>query len=283
MDEQELSAGLALLDFLDRTAEHCLTSSPEVQPLEPETLRPQDVILFRVDEITYEEEAPWKEALENVMSAARIPGVNFVYLLLGSAAGVQFYYGLSRDYSAPARDNRLTIAELGGSVLKDSLAGNFRGSQVTTVEDQDAILERMRRMKKVARIEGVAGSVKDDERFQSVDRLVDVMQGDPEGPLVRQGEGVGLPPHFHPHPALFQQGGGVVPGRGGKAAGGALGPANVVVAAKVPVEHRAAAGAGPHVLHNVLAAGLLPRLGGDGKIHPGVFRLKGGAHQVVGV
>lgn len=188
MDEQELSAGLALLDFLDRTAEHCLTSSPEVQPLEPETLRPQDVILFRVDEITYEEEAPWKEALENVMSAARIPGVNFVYLLLGSAAGVQFYYGLSRDYSAPARDNRLTIAELGGSVLKDSLAGNFRGSQVTAVEDQDAILERMRRMKKVARIEGVAGSVKDDERFQSVDRLVDVMQGDPEGPLVRQGE-----------------------------------------------------------------------------------------------
>ena len=170
-----------MLPFLAKAEEIYLTNCApqELKLTFARTLEAQDSILFRVDEVTYEEEAPWKEALENVLSAARIPGINFIYLLQGDRNGVRFYYGLSRDHST-ALDSELSIPEIGESVLKASLEGNFRGSEVVklTAAEKDPVLERLRKMRYVSRVEGVAGSIKDDERFQSVDRLVDVMQGE---------------------------------------------------------------------------------------------------------
>ena len=67
-----------------------------------------DIILYRIDEITYEEEAPRKEALENVLSSVRIPGVNFLYLIVGDADGVKFYYGLSNDPEEKIKDRNVS-------------------------------------------------------------------------------------------------------------------------------------------------------------------------------
>lgn len=178
-NQTENDEGRSILEFLEQSERHYLTPSDGIRLQDPMSLAPEDSILFRVDEITYEDEAPWKEALENVLSATRIPGVNFVYLLQGTGTDVRFYFGLSRDYSSNL-ESRLMIREIGQSVLKSSMTGNFRGSEVAEVDtsEKDALLSKVKKVTYMSRIEGVAGSIKDDERFQSVDRLVDVMQGE---------------------------------------------------------------------------------------------------------
>ena len=54
-----------------------------------EELKRKDLILYRVEEITYEEDSPQLEALENALSCMTVPGMNLVYLILGSRGKVR--------------------------------------------------------------------------------------------------------------------------------------------------------------------------------------------------
>lgn len=135
--------------------------------------------LYRIDEITFEDKAPRKEALENVISSMSIEGVNFVYLIRGDASGVSFYYGVARDFSYKG-DITLGIVEIGEKILKPSLQGNFRGSVITEIDanERKKILASIDLFDETKILEGVPGINKDDEKFQSVDRVIDVMLGD---------------------------------------------------------------------------------------------------------
>ena len=46
--------------------------------------------LYRIDEITFEDKSPRREALENVISVMCHKGVNFVYIIKGDEKGVSF-------------------------------------------------------------------------------------------------------------------------------------------------------------------------------------------------
>lgn len=135
------------------------------------------IALYRIDEITFEEKAPRKEALENVIASMSIPGANFVYMIVGDAKGVSFYYGVAKDMSC--NDCVMEIKEIGNDILKPSLQGNFRGSGITglNADATKALMSRIDNFAKVKVVEGVPGINKDDENFQSVDRLIDVMLG----------------------------------------------------------------------------------------------------------
>ena len=135
--------------------------------------------LYRVDEVTFEDKAPRKEALENVISSMSIEGIHFVYIIMGDNTGVKFYYGVARDYSAGA-ESRLEISEIGEKILKPSLQGNFRGSVITEIDanERKKILSTIDSLEEAKIFEGVPGINKDDEKFQSVDRIIDVMLGD---------------------------------------------------------------------------------------------------------
>lgn len=135
--------------------------------------------LYRIDEITFEDKAPRKEALENVISSMSIEGVNFVYMIHGNSSGVNFYYGVARDFSYPG-ELSLGIAEIGEKILKPSLQGNFRGSVITEIDanERKNILNNIDSFAETKILEGVPGINKDDEKFQSVDRVIDVMLGD---------------------------------------------------------------------------------------------------------
>lgn len=144
------------------------------------SLAESDLSLYRIEEITFEDKAPRKEALENVISSLQIKGIHFVYLILGDKRGVQFYFGISRDLSAATDEIETPVYDVGQHVLKPSLNGNFRGSRITEVRpnDKELILRTVRDMKHHCCLEGVPGINEDNEKFQSVDRLVDVMLGD---------------------------------------------------------------------------------------------------------
>lgn len=135
--------------------------------------------IYRIDEITFEDKSPRKEALENVISSINIEKINFVYLILGDEKGIHFYYGVARDFSAEAKAV-LEVSEIGSQILKPSLQGNFRGSRITQLntEQKRELLNTLDRMREVKILEGVPGINKDDEDFQSVDRIIDVMLGE---------------------------------------------------------------------------------------------------------
>ena len=134
--------------------------------------------LYRVDEVTFEDKAPRKEALENVISSMCIDGVNFIYLIIGDSKGVKFYYGVARDLLF-LEDYELEIADIGHNILMPSLRGNFRGSIITEIDpnERKQILDYVHNLEEVRVLEGVPGINKDDEKFQSVDRMIDVMLG----------------------------------------------------------------------------------------------------------
>lgn len=139
----------------------------------------KDFYLLKVTNICYEEQAPKKEALENVLSSLKMDGINFIFLIVGGKDKVDFYYGISRDvnYNKPLD---FAIKDIGDNILKPSIQGNFRGSRTKTLDadERNDIFEAISAMPEVGVIEGVPGANKDDEKYQGIDRLINVMYGD---------------------------------------------------------------------------------------------------------
>jgi hypothetical protein len=145
-------------------------------------LKIEDFCFIKVCSVTYNEKFPRKEALENVIGAMRLYGVNFNYIIKGDKEKVSFYYGISRNlFRTDSWVEDLNIKNICDNVLKRALEGNFRGGEMkllTEVENRD-LFNSLRSFKNVATMEGVPGLNEDDsQQFQRVDRLADVMLGD---------------------------------------------------------------------------------------------------------
>jgi len=143
-----------------------------------QTIRLRDISLYHIEELTFEEDFPRREAFENVISSLRIDGVIFVYLLVGDTNGISFYFGIAKDLNY-SKELELDIDDIGKHLLKSNIEGNFRGSkvvEVTTAKKQ--LIEKILKMKRFAKLEGVPNIDKDNEDFQGIDRLIDVMTGD---------------------------------------------------------------------------------------------------------
>lgn len=157
-------------------------SMSQKEPLEQmgKKLKVSDFVFYRVNKITFEDKAPSKDAIENVLSTVKSKGVNFLYLIRGTKQCVEFYYGLSNDL---AGDNPVdSIDQLGDRVLKSSIEGNFRGCVLEKVESPEFIQnELLDSQYKIRQIEGLPGEIENKENtlsVQGIDRLVDVMAGD---------------------------------------------------------------------------------------------------------
>lgn len=146
----------------------------------------RDISLYHIEEVTFDEKAPRKEALENVLSSMRVEGINFIYLIIGDNIGVHFYFGVARDLYQNKNKNLLSIMDVGKCILEPNIRGNFRGSKIKEVspEEKFKISNIMEKMNNYALLEGVAGVNEDCEKYQGVDRLVDVMLGDEFGFMI---------------------------------------------------------------------------------------------------
>jgi len=154
-----------------------------------------DLVFYRVEEITFEEDAPRLEALENALTCMSVPGVNLIYLILGdkSGNGVRFYFGFARDQIAVEAAGG-DILSIGRAFLKPALEGNFRGSLIRefgskteeTKHIRQLLKTRLSDAKTCETLFGVPGGTKDKETqdFRGIDRLVDVMQGDEFGLMI---------------------------------------------------------------------------------------------------
>ena len=168
-----------ILEFLSKFDNFYLNNAEQAYTT-PTTLDPSDMVLYKVKSITFKQtgksNAPRREALENVISALRIAGINFVYLVLGDSDGVHFYYGIVKDY-ASHRETAIDIDEIGDSILGPSLRGNFRGSEIALVDvaQKREILQQISSTKYCSMVEGVPGVLENEDEFQGVDRMANVM------------------------------------------------------------------------------------------------------------
>lgn len=141
--------------------------------------------LVRIDEVFYDDKTPRKKAMENVLSALRsMEYLNFIFLVIGKPDHAEFYYGIAKDDCYP-KDTNLSIAEIGEQVLLSAIRGNYRGSAIHELknEEKQHALNILKKMQNCAVIEGVPGAVrqegdKDTEKYQGIDRLIQSMDGD---------------------------------------------------------------------------------------------------------
>lgn len=168
-----------ILDFIESPNKYYLDDDNRINIGSNPQIKLDDVVFYRIDRITYEDKAPRKEALENVLSAMRVKGVNFIFLIRGGRTGVSFYYGICRDLIQKIPLS-YDMDELGEMILKPSIESNFRGSKISKQSDKQEqdIIDCLANMKQIGCIDGVPGINEEEENYQGVDRLVDVMLGD---------------------------------------------------------------------------------------------------------
>lgn len=182
--------GGEVLDFLEKHSNTTVFSSRRTWLAKNLKLTSKDLFLYHIKEITFEEKAPRKEAVENILGTFRgLEGYNFIYMILGEKDHVDFYFGVAADKFFQTQ-NTFSAYEIAAEMLEPSIKGNFRGSMVKLVDadEKTAILERLQNAKRFGILEGVPGLTKEsdsnNEGFQGVDRLIDVMLGERFGFVV---------------------------------------------------------------------------------------------------
>ena len=176
MKEQSKKALVEILRQKDKIREGIDTNNYTIN--KAQQIVSTDLTLFHIEELTFEDDSPRKEALENVLSSLKIDGVSFVYLLMGDASGVSFYFGIVKDKNH-TKELDLDVDDIGRYILKSNIEGNFRGSKITEqIKQKQSILDKINAMTRFARVDGVPSVHEESEDFQGVDRLVDVMMGD---------------------------------------------------------------------------------------------------------
>lgn len=184
MDEA-IKNGQAVLNSLSEIAKENFISNREWLGAEREIIL-RECCFFQIEELTFEEKAPRREAMENVLSTFRdLEGMSFIYLILGNGQDVKFYFGIAKDFAHEKAEN-LSAPTIGGDLLKPSIQGNFRGCQIRPLSNEDKrdVLKRLKDVSCAGILTGVPGTEKDNENFQGVDRLINVMAEDEFGFMV---------------------------------------------------------------------------------------------------
>ena len=147
------------------------------------SLAPEEVMLYKIQEITFEEKYPQRDAMENVLGSFRgIDGISFVYIILGDTDRINIYLGVAEDKLGDY-EPKFNSTTFGGELLRPAFQGNFRGSVVEPLspKEQEKVLARLRcqnngkPLRYMGLIEGVPGIDEDAENFQGAERLIDVM------------------------------------------------------------------------------------------------------------
>ena len=183
MDRNEIILESQKLDYKLVNGINKMELFKGIEKFDYNNLSLKDFELYKIDEITYEEEekAPRREAFENVVGTLRDSYANFLYIILGDGEKVSIYFGLAKNSYINEENEILELNGMGSLILKPSIEGNFRGSKIKRInkEEKGKILNDIRNVNtnKYAYFEGIPGINETEDRndFQGIDRLIDVM------------------------------------------------------------------------------------------------------------
>ena len=153
-------------------------------------LEPTNACFFKVEQLAFDKDYPHREAFENVLASLDNSAYNFVYILSGSAAGIDLYVGIAKNANeAVQHDGETFSPSIYGKILQNAFEGNFNGSKLTPVRSEitQKILEGARLFSKDGKeinaglLLGIPTANKkesgNEEDFQGIDRLINSMLG----------------------------------------------------------------------------------------------------------
>ena len=138
-----------------------------------------DIFLYKIEEITFEEKFPRKEALENILGTFKnLKGINFLYAILRNNSGVSFYLGVVKDLFEA--ESTFDLNDIADSILEPSIKGNFRGCHLTKPDNdlKQDFLNSLKNFNSFGMVEGIPIEEQSNDskiQFQGVERLVEVM------------------------------------------------------------------------------------------------------------
>jgi len=132
-------------------------------------------VFYRVSSLTFEKKFPRQEAFENVICTLAMKNCRVIYYLKGDNGNIDFYIGIA-PYADTLDETNFNLDEY-GQLLERAFKGNFIGSSLDKADN--SIIERLASDEiQYKTILGVPSrnADKEDIAFQSVDRLVNIMQ-----------------------------------------------------------------------------------------------------------
>lgn len=165
----------SLIELLKNSV-HSIESNLNIE--KPVEILGHEFSLYHIKQVTFDEDSPRKEAFENVLNALAIEGIIFTYLLLGKKDQVHFYFGIAKNKKFQGQ-HCLDVDDIGETILKPSIEGNFRGSVVDKLDKHQRhdVKGRLSAFQHIYKLEGVPSVHEDNEQFQGIERLVDIMNG----------------------------------------------------------------------------------------------------------
>ena len=153
---------------------------------EKTSLERDEICLYRVKQLSFDEEYPHREAFENVLRSLDNKAFNLIYMLSGDESRIQLCIGVARNQNEneTVMGERLSAVNYGDIVAK-AFEGNFGGSELeklTGAELTREAFESAERYKNAGVIVGIPSVNQEDTGnskygFQGIDRLINSMLG----------------------------------------------------------------------------------------------------------
>ena len=158
----------------------------EIPLSEKSSLERDEICLYRVKHLSFDEEYPHREAFENVLLSLDNKAFNLIYMLSGDESGIQLCIGVARNQNEneAVMGERLSAVNYGDIVAK-AFEGNFGGSKLeklTGAELTREAFEMAEHYKNAGVIVGIPSVNQEDTGnskygFQGIDRLINSMLG----------------------------------------------------------------------------------------------------------
>ncbi len=148
-------------------------------------LRNNEMCFYRINQLVYDEDYPHREAFENVLSSMDNESFNFVYVLTGTAQGIELCIGVVRNQNeqVPVLGKKLSAVNY-GDIIKNVFSGNFSGSRLEKLRARELdrlVGEGIRKYENAGVILGIPAVNETDTGekydFQGIDRLINSMLG----------------------------------------------------------------------------------------------------------
>lgn len=177
---------LILFNVLQNIKSELVVEAKKVKDInfpKDQTLNLSDMRFYRVEQLSFDEEYPHREAFENVLLSLENQAYNFVYILTGTDSGIELHIGVvkNRNDNPEIAGEKLSAANCGDKI-ENIFTGNFGGSVLKKLKSNELqhIIDRTKQYSSAGIIMGIP-SVRKKEAgnslgFQGIDRLINSMR-----------------------------------------------------------------------------------------------------------
>ncbi|EKQ55106.1 MULTISPECIES: hypothetical protein [unclassified Clostridium] len=175
----------AILNFLRNKDNYYLANYNDIDIKDISEFPLENLALYRIEDAMFDEELSRSKVVENILNSIRIDGINFVYLMIGDNAGINFYFGISRDMYYES-EMSIGLDDINSYILKPNIKGSPMKSKVEELdgEEKNRIYEIIDNMTFFSTLAGAAGVNEDNEKEKYIDTLINIFNGDEFGAMV---------------------------------------------------------------------------------------------------